>query len=55
MLPTGAERHEYRRQIASRILACAEAGDTTLGGLTEAGRFAANELFALHGTERNTG
>ncbi len=46
MLPAGAEQHEYRRYIASNILACAEAGDTTLGALTEAGRLAASELSA---------
>jgi hypothetical protein len=44
MLSIGAEQHEYRRYIASRILECAEAGETTLGSLTEAGRLAASEL-----------
>jgi len=45
-LPTGAEQHEYRRYIASRIVKCAQRGDTTLGGLTEAGCLAASELRA---------
>lgn len=46
MLSIGAEQHEYRRYIASRILECAQRGETTLGSLTEAGRHAANELGA---------
>jgi hypothetical protein len=46
MLPIGAEQHEYRRYLARSILACAQRGDTTLGGLTEAGRVAASELCA---------
>jgi hypothetical protein len=41
-----SERHEARRHIAARILQCAESGDRTLGGLTEAGRIAASELGA---------
>lgn len=43
-LPIGREQHEARRHIASKILKCAESGDRTLGGLTEAGCAAAAEL-----------
>jgi hypothetical protein len=46
LLPGGAERHEPRRYIASRILQRAETGDKTLDGLTEAGNDAARELRA---------
>jgi hypothetical protein len=46
MLPVGAEQHDYRRYIASRLLNCAECGDTSLGGLSEAGALAASELCA---------
>ena len=46
LLPDGAERHEPRRYIASRILQCAESGDKTLDGLTEAASTAARELRA---------
>jgi hypothetical protein len=44
MLPVAAEQHETRRYIASKILKCGRAGDTSLAGLTEAGRIAASEL-----------
>jgi hypothetical protein len=44
LLPAAAEQHENRRYIASRILKCAEGGDATLGGLTEAAERAAQEL-----------
>jgi 16S rRNA G1207 methylase RsmC len=44
LLPTGAEQHENRRYIAGQILKCAEGGDVTLSGLTEAGGRAAREL-----------
>jgi hypothetical protein len=44
MLSIGAEQHEYRRYIASRILECAQRGESTLGSLSEAGRLAAKEL-----------
>ena len=47
-LPT-REQHETRRHIASKILECAEEGDRTLDGLTEAGLIAATELCAGHG------
>lgn len=43
-LPKGADDHKARRHIARRIIKCAEAGDRTLGGLTEAARAAASEL-----------
>ena len=46
LLPVGAEQHDYRRYIASRLLKCAEGGDTTLSGLTEAGALAVTELCA---------
>jgi len=46
MLSAGGEQHTARRYIATKILACASGGDTTLGGLTEAGRIAAGELYA---------
>jgi hypothetical protein len=49
ILLTGSEEHAARRHIASKILQCAESGDRTLGGLTEAGRAAATELCATHG------
>jgi hypothetical protein len=44
LLKKQSEQHEYRRYIASKILRHAEAGDTTLQGLTEAGSAAAREL-----------
>ena len=49
MLSIGAEDHEVRRHIAGKILECAESGDKTLGGLTDAGRIAATELCSTHG------
>jgi hypothetical protein len=42
----GAEEHRVRRHIACKILKCAESGDKTLAGLTEAGRAAAAELYS---------
>jgi len=44
LLPAGAEQHENRRYIASRILKCADDGNVTLSGLTDAGGRAAHEL-----------
>jgi hypothetical protein len=44
LLANGAEQHEHRRHIASRILKQAEAGDKTLDGLTAAASAAAREL-----------
>ena len=49
ILSTGAEQHDVRRHIASKILECAEGGDKTLGGLTKAAHAAASELCATHG------
>ena len=46
LLTNGAEQHEHRRYIASRILQRAETGDRTLDGLTEAASAAARELRA---------
>jgi hypothetical protein len=46
LLDSGAEQHRTRRYIASKILACARQGDTSLVGLTEAGRIAAGEICA---------
>jgi len=43
-LSIGAEEHRVRRQIAKKILKCAERGDITLGDLTAAARAAATEL-----------
>ena len=43
------QQHDARRHIAGKILECAEGGDHTLGGLTEAGCAAASELCAAHG------
>jgi hypothetical protein len=43
------EDHETRRYIASKILECAQGGDRTLTGLTEAGLVAATELSFTHG------
>jgi hypothetical protein len=49
ILSVRAEEHGVRRHIASKILECAEGGDKTLGGLTDAGRVAATELCSRHG------
>lgn len=51
VLALRSEQHDARRHIASRIVECAESGDRTLGGLTEAGRAAASELTALQCAE----
>ena len=48
LLAVGSDRHDVRRHIATEILQCAESGDRTLRGLTEAGRAAAAELCARH-------
>ena len=45
ILPARAEQHDIRR-FAGKILECAVAGETTFGGLTEAGLAAATELWA---------
>ncbi|MDX6560117.1 MAG: hypothetical protein QOF72_3166 [Blastocatellia bacterium] len=44
VLGVGSEGHQARRHIAGKIVECAEGGDNTLGGLTQAGRVAAIEL-----------
>jgi hypothetical protein len=49
MLSVGAEEHGVRRHIANKILECAEGGDKTLGGLTDAARAAASELCSTRG------
>jgi hypothetical protein len=49
VLATGSELHDARRHIAIKILECAEGGDRTLGGLTQAGRAAATELRGTNG------
>jgi hypothetical protein len=46
VLPSGSEKHRARRLIAGKIIECAQRGDHTLGGLTEAGYAAANQLCA---------
>jgi len=46
--PRGGE-HETRQYIAAKILTCAQGGDKTLSGLTEAGEIAATELCSTHG------
>jgi hypothetical protein len=40
---------EARRYIANRILKCAQGGEKTLSGLTEAGEVAATQLCSTHG------
>ena len=54
LLKQGAEQHEFRRYVASRILEHAEHGDKTLAGLTEAGSAAARELRAHAGPDRQS-
>jgi hypothetical protein len=49
LLPTGSEKHRTRRLIANKIIECASRGDTTLGGLTEAGYAAVKQLTARSG------
>jgi hypothetical protein len=46
LLPTGSEKHNPRRIIASKIIECAIRGDATLSRLTEAGYAAAMQLGA---------
>ena len=41
LLSAGSEKHRARRIIASKIIECANRGDTTLSRLTEAGYAAA--------------
>jgi hypothetical protein len=53
LLPVGSEKHRARRIIASKIIECANRGDTTLGRLTEAGYAAVMQLTAS-GKYRNS-
>ena len=46
LLSAGSEKHRARRIIASKIIECANRGDTTLGRLTEAGYAAVMQLTA---------
>ena len=46
LLPTGSEKHNARRIIASKIIECANRGDATLSRLTEVGYAAAMQLTA---------
>jgi hypothetical protein len=43
-LSVRGKQHAARRRVAEAILRCAKQGETTLGGLTEAGRGAASRL-----------
>ena len=49
LLSTGSEKHQARRIIASKIIECANRGDTSLSGLTAAGYAAAMQLIATVG------
>jgi hypothetical protein len=40
----GAEQHAMRQLIAAEIVKCAKSGDTTLNGLTRAGKAAAAKV-----------
>jgi hypothetical protein len=44
LLPTGGEKHRARRIIAGKIIECANRGETSLSGLTEAAYSAAMQL-----------
>ena len=46
LLPTGSEKHNARRIIASKIIECANLGDATLSRLTETGYATAMQLSA---------
>ena len=48
VLGFAGEQHDARQYIACKIIECAEGGDKTLGGLTEAGQIAASELCVTH-------
>ena len=54
LLPTGSEKHWARRIIASKIIECANRGDTTLSRLTEAGYAAAMQLTTTSGLLGNS-
>lgn len=49
VLAAGNRQPDARRHIASKIVECAQRGDTTLSGLTDAGCVAASELCVAHG------
>jgi hypothetical protein len=49
-LPVDGEEHRSRRYIANKIVQCAEGGDRSLDGLTEAGRLAASKLSIMANT-----
>jgi hypothetical protein len=55
LLPIAADRYEARRHIAGKILECAKHGETTLGGLTEAGCAVATELCSAPRLKRSAG
>ncbi|KRR11627.1 hypothetical protein [Bradyrhizobium valentinum] len=44
LLPTGREKHNARRIVASKIIECANRGETSLSRLSEAGYAAAMQL-----------
>jgi hypothetical protein len=44
LLPAGGEKHRPRRIIASKIIECANRGETSLSRLTEVGYAAAMQL-----------
>ncbi|KRR10519.1 hypothetical protein [Bradyrhizobium valentinum] len=44
LLPTGSEKHNARRIVASKIIECANRGETSLSRLSEAGYAAAMQL-----------
>jgi hypothetical protein len=49
VLAVESDKHAARRHIASRIIECAQAGERTLTGLTQAACVAATELCVTHG------
>src|SRR4029453_18721135 len=53
LLPTGSEKYRTRRLIANKIIECANRGDTTLSGLTEAGYAAVKQLTTAHSGVRS--
>jgi hypothetical protein len=48
-LSLACEFHDARRYVAGKILECAQRGDQSVDGLTEAGRVAANDFCATRG------
>ena len=53
LLPTGSEKHNARRIVASKIIECASRGDTSLSRLTDAGYAAAMQLADSGPSVRN--